>query len=187
MNLINMDGLEWQRAKWSLPACAWLYLNERLACRLGNHLIADHPEIANHLATRAREKITMIPYGSDTVKTADPGILDQFDLQPGGYLCCWSRGPSPKTRCWKWCGRFQRNLAACGWWCWVATKPRKATTSARCWPPPVMKSSSPADLRSDASRRIALFRPLVSARTYGRRDESSVGRSAGHRVCRAGP
>src|SRR5262245_475474 len=28
-NIINMDGIEWQRAKWSAGAKAWLYANER--------------------------------------------------------------------------------------------------------------------------------------------------------------
>jgi glycosyltransferase involved in cell wall biosynthesis len=80
-NVINMDGLEWQRAKWSAPVRAWLWLNERLGCHLGNHLIADHPEIARHIATRTRgRKISCIPYGSDKVDRAD----SPADRLPGG-------------------------------------------------------------------------------------------------------
>jgi len=75
-NIINMDGLEWRRQKWNAPQRAWLYLNERLGCWLGNHLIADHPEIENHLATRvSRHKITMIPYGAQRISSADVSLL----------------------------------------------------------------------------------------------------------------
>lgn len=65
-NVFNMDGLEWQRKKWSKPEKIWLWLNERIGCLVGNHLIADHPVIAAHLATRvSRKKITTIAYGAD--------------------------------------------------------------------------------------------------------------------------
>ena len=47
-NVFNMDGLEWRRSKWSLPVRAWFYANEWLGCYLGDHLIADHPKIADH-------------------------------------------------------------------------------------------------------------------------------------------
>ena len=56
VNIFNMDGIEWQRAKWSRPVKAWFYVNEWLAGRLGNHLVADHPEIKRHLASRLRRR-----------------------------------------------------------------------------------------------------------------------------------
>ena len=91
-NLINMDGIEWQRAKWSGPVRAWFWLNERLGCWLGNHLIADHPEIKRHLATRVREeKITMIPYGSDSITAADATLLKPYGLEPGRYALLIAR------------------------------------------------------------------------------------------------
>jgi len=96
-NLINMDGIEWRRQKWSTLERAWLYLNERAGCWLGNHLIADHPEIKAHLATRvADSKITMIPYGADRIDSADSGVLAQYGLQPGGYAMVIAR-PEPEN------------------------------------------------------------------------------------------
>jgi len=62
MNVINMDGMEWKRAKWSRAARTWLYINERFGCLFGNHLIADHPEIGRHLETRT---------SADVLKKAD--------------------------------------------------------------------------------------------------------------------
>ena len=67
--VMNMDGMEWQRAKWGMLEKAWLYVNERAGCRLSQHLIADHPHIGRHLQTRTRpEKISVIPYGSDLIE-----------------------------------------------------------------------------------------------------------------------
>ena len=91
-NLINMDGIEWQRAKWSGPVRAWFWLNERLGCWLGNHLIADHPEIKRHLATRVREqKITTIPYGADSITEADPALIAPHGLAPRSYALLVAR------------------------------------------------------------------------------------------------
>jgi len=52
--LINMDGIEWKRPKWGRPVQAWFYLNEWIGAWLGHRLIADHPAIEDHLATRRR-------------------------------------------------------------------------------------------------------------------------------------
>jgi len=96
-NLFNMDGLEWKRDKWSLPERAWLYLNERMGCLLGNHLIADHPEIKNHLVTRVKpEKVTMIPYGANQVNTADISLLDAYGLNGNEYSIVIAR-PEPEN------------------------------------------------------------------------------------------
>ena len=40
-NVINMDGIEWSRARWGFAKQAILYINERIACYVGNHLIAE--------------------------------------------------------------------------------------------------------------------------------------------------
>lgn len=96
-NLINMDGIEWRRQKWGALARFWFWLNERAGCWLGNHLIADHPEIKRHLATRVRDtKITTIPYGAERLEQADPALLRPFDLTPGCYAMVVAR-PEPEN------------------------------------------------------------------------------------------
>lgn len=97
VNLINMDGIEWRRDKWGLAAKAWFWLNERAGCWLGNHLIADHPRIKAHLATRVdAEKITMIPYGGDEVLDADAACLEPYGIKPGQYSAIIAR-PEPEN------------------------------------------------------------------------------------------
>ncbi|MDO8998513.1 MAG: DUF1972 domain-containing protein [Bacteroidota bacterium] len=91
-NVINMDGVEWRRQKWGAVAKTWFWLNDWAGCWLGNHLVADHPEIKKHLTTRvAPGKITMIPYGSDRVDAADAGLIAPYRLEPGAYAILIAR------------------------------------------------------------------------------------------------
>ena len=96
-NIINMDGLEWKRNKWSTLAKLWLYCNERAGCLLANHLVADHPEIKKHLATRVHsDKISMIAYGADIINHADVALLAPYGLQPQQYVIIIAR-PEPEN------------------------------------------------------------------------------------------
>lgn len=97
VNVINMDGIEWRRDKWGLLAKTWFWLNERAGCWVGNHLVADHPQIKKHLASRVSEsKITMIPYGGDNVEAADQALLAPFALEPRQFSIIIAR-PEPEN------------------------------------------------------------------------------------------
>lgn len=92
VNLINMDGMEWQREKWSPLAKAWLYLNEHFGAWFGNHLIADHPEIKNYLCGYINpDKITVIPYGTEPLTNTDVSHLEPYGLVKGEYALVIAR------------------------------------------------------------------------------------------------
>jgi glycosyltransferase involved in cell wall biosynthesis len=96
-NVMNMDGIEWKREKWSLPARIWFWLNEWAGARVANHLIADHPEIGRHLSRHtAKEKITVIPYGADPVDSAPVSLIQKYDLNSKGYYLLIAR-PEPEN------------------------------------------------------------------------------------------
>jgi glycosyltransferase involved in cell wall biosynthesis len=96
-NIINMDGIEWKRQKWGPIAKSWFWLNERCGCWFGNHLVADHPRIEDHLATRvSRTKITMIPYGAPDVGQADESVLTTYGLEKQNYSILIAR-PEPEN------------------------------------------------------------------------------------------
>jgi glycosyltransferase involved in cell wall biosynthesis len=96
-NVINMDGIEWSRARWGKMKQAILWTNERIACWVGNDLIADHPVIEEYLATRARRsKLTTITYGAHALAAADPAPVIARGLEPGGYLSLICR-PIPEN------------------------------------------------------------------------------------------
>lgn len=91
-NVINMDGIEWSRAKWGRLAKSWFWINDWAGCWLGNHLIADHPEIKIHLSTRVdSRKITTIAYGAEEVVDADVSVLGRWGLNPGKFLTLIAR------------------------------------------------------------------------------------------------
>jgi glycosyltransferase involved in cell wall biosynthesis len=96
-NIINMDGIEWRRAKWGSLAKTWFWMNDWAGCWLGDHLVADHPEIKAHLCTRTRaDRITVIPYGAAPVSEASPDALKAFGLEPRNYLTLIAR-PEPEN------------------------------------------------------------------------------------------
>jgi glycosyltransferase involved in cell wall biosynthesis len=96
-NVINMDGIEWSRARWGPMKQAILYVNERIACWIGDSLIADHPEIETYLARKARrEKITTITYGAHAVHDAPTEPVTSRGLEPGRYLTLVCR-PIPEN------------------------------------------------------------------------------------------
>ncbi len=96
-NVINMDGVEWARAKWGPLAKAWFYLNESLALRLGNHLIADHPEIRRYLTARtSSNRVTTIPYGADALDAVTDAPIQAVGLYSQGYATVIAR-PEPEN------------------------------------------------------------------------------------------
>jgi glycosyltransferase involved in cell wall biosynthesis len=96
-NVMNMDGIEWKRDKWSLPARIWFWINERVGARIADHLVADHPEIGLHISRHtAWNKISVIPYGSDPVTSAPLELIRNYSLNPKGYYLLIAR-PEPEN------------------------------------------------------------------------------------------
>jgi len=96
-NVMNMDGIEWIRAKWSRPAKAWFWVNEWAAARVANHLVADHPEIGRHIGRHtADKKITVIPYGADEVTSAPLNLIEEYGLTAKNYYLLIAR-PEPEN------------------------------------------------------------------------------------------
>ena len=90
--IINMDGIEWQRDKWSKAARGWLRVNERIGAAVAHALIADHPEIALHLQTFTSDaKITTIPYGAFAIDSAPVGHVESLGLAPKRYMLVVAR------------------------------------------------------------------------------------------------
>jgi glycosyltransferase involved in cell wall biosynthesis len=96
-HVVNMDGIEWQRAKWSLPVRGWFWVNSWMAGYAAHHLIADHPGIAAMLAARGwSRRTTMVPYGADRVDSAPQDTLATLGLAPRQYGLVIAR-PEPEN------------------------------------------------------------------------------------------
>jgi glycosyltransferase involved in cell wall biosynthesis len=85
---INMDGLEWKRAKWPWYGKMYLKLSEWCVVKFSNLLIADSDAIRKYLRSKYGGKINcvMVPYGSDIIVSApsDKSLRD-IGLIPGRY------------------------------------------------------------------------------------------------------
>lgn len=89
--VLNVDGLEWQRAKWNAVgrlyyrSCAWL------AAHLPVHLVTDARVIQDYYARTYRRRTEYFPYGTDLESVPDNGILGTVGLQAGHYVLYVSR------------------------------------------------------------------------------------------------
>ncbi|MEI9928276.1 MAG: DUF1972 domain-containing protein [Sphingomonas sp.] len=91
-NIINMDGVEWKRARQGLAKQALLYLNQWAATIFGTHLIADHPEIERNLRRgMSKRRLTTIAYGARPVNDPPAESLAAHGLEPGTYLTLVAR------------------------------------------------------------------------------------------------
>lgn len=96
-NVINMDGMEWTRARWGLLKQGILLANERCAGAVGNILIADHPVIASYLGRHfGRRRVRTITYGAHPVHQAPTAPLMAYGLHPGGFATMICR-PIPEN------------------------------------------------------------------------------------------
>jgi glycosyltransferase involved in cell wall biosynthesis len=89
--IMNMDGVEWKRAKWSVPIKAWFYLNEFIGAHVSTMPVADHPEIAKHLRRHGCRRSIVIPYGSDKIDEAPVELIESMSLVPGEYFVSIAR------------------------------------------------------------------------------------------------
>jgi len=87
--VVNPDGLEWQRPKWSKFIAFWLRLSEWTAIFCSNLVVADSNTIAKYIKEKyKRKKVIFIPYGADTniVSKDDVTLLQKYGLKPSHYF-----------------------------------------------------------------------------------------------------
>lgn len=85
---LNVDGIEWMRAKWGRVARAYFKAMEFFSVKFPNRVIADAEGIRAHLLARHRKlpDCSVIAYGAPIIEKApDPEGLSEWGLIPGGY------------------------------------------------------------------------------------------------------
>lgn len=63
--VINIDGIEWRRAKWGAVARLFLRVSEWFAIRFAHEVIADNQAIADYVTAEYGRETIVIPYGGD--------------------------------------------------------------------------------------------------------------------------
>jgi len=85
--VVNVDGIEWERAKWNRFAKFVFRLGARLTARYGTILISDSLEIQRRWKRDFGRKSVFIPYGANLAIPSEvvPG------LEPGSYVLMVAR------------------------------------------------------------------------------------------------
>ena len=88
---LNVDGLEWQRAKWN-QAGKWAYrFSEWMATFLPNQIVTDSLVIQRYYEKRFNKHSTFIPYGAPSERVMSDGILRKYGLKSKEYVLYVSR------------------------------------------------------------------------------------------------
>ncbi|SIP94024.1 DUF1972 domain-containing protein [Chryseobacterium sp. RU33C] len=66
--IISIDGIEWKRDKWSLPAKLYLWWAEKLAVKFSDIDISDNESIQDYTSLRYNTISRVIEYGADHTK-----------------------------------------------------------------------------------------------------------------------
>ena len=90
--VLNVDGLEWQRAKWGRMARAYYRWAVRLAARMPIEVVTDADVIQDYYRTRLNRETRCFSYGTSLVARGfGAGQLAEHGLEPDRYLLYVSR------------------------------------------------------------------------------------------------
>jgi glycosyltransferase involved in cell wall biosynthesis len=81
--IVNIDGLEWKRAKWNKLAKTFLLWSEIIACRFADEIITDNRILKEYVRIRYGIKGNLVEYGADHVSKE---TISAADLQKYPFL-----------------------------------------------------------------------------------------------------
>jgi glycosyltransferase involved in cell wall biosynthesis len=85
-SILNVDGLDSRRAKWSGPAKRCLRWAERNAPRFASRVITDSQVLQKIYRVELGADTDYIPYGAELPETDSVDHLEQFGLDRRGYI-----------------------------------------------------------------------------------------------------
>jgi glycosyltransferase involved in cell wall biosynthesis len=91
INMVNMDGFEWERSKYNKLIQRFLKWAESLAAKNADILIADSPVIQDHLWATYEKKSEYIPYGAEIFTRNDFAVPGKNNLLPHQYFLLIAR------------------------------------------------------------------------------------------------
>lgn len=85
--VVNIDGLEWRRDKWSLPIRKFLKFSEYLAVRFSDADITDNAAIQRYTAIHYKTLSHLVAYGADhcAPETITPEAIARYEFLKGRY------------------------------------------------------------------------------------------------------
>jgi glycosyltransferase involved in cell wall biosynthesis len=78
--IVNIDGLEWKRAKWGKSAQWFLKYSEKLAVQYADTIVADNKVIQDYVLDSYNVQSELIAYGADHAgkEELSANVLDKF-------------------------------------------------------------------------------------------------------------
>lgn len=88
---VNVDGIEWERDKWSRLGKTVFRLGADLTARHATEIVVDSQEIGRIWRTRFGRDGIYIPYGADVVRKLDDAKIREKGLEAGTYALVVAR------------------------------------------------------------------------------------------------
>lgn len=87
----NMDGMEWQRAKYGSWIRRFLRFSEKKVALRSDHLVGDAVPVRDYLSEKYSTPCSFIPYGATIFENPQAAVLEQWTLEPGAYFLVIAR------------------------------------------------------------------------------------------------
>lgn len=84
--ILNVDGFEWWRSKWSCLGRKYFKFSAWLASKLSCELVADSRKIKKYYEIKYGRKLHYIAYGADLQSSRTPALLSRYGLDTQGYF-----------------------------------------------------------------------------------------------------
>ncbi len=89
--VMNVNGLDWTRAKWGLVARLYFRSAARSAVRFCTELVTDADAMREFYLREFSKDTTMIAYGAYVANSGNPSLISEFGIEPRGYYLIASR------------------------------------------------------------------------------------------------
>jgi glycosyltransferase involved in cell wall biosynthesis len=89
--VMNVNGLDWTRAKWGPVARWYFYSAAHSAVRFCTELVTDAEAMRQFYLERFRKETTMIAYGAYVETSQRPELISPFGVERDGYYLIASR------------------------------------------------------------------------------------------------
>lgn len=89
--VLNVDGLDWVRGKWGFLARTYFKLAARAGMFSSDVVLTDADAMVDYYREHFAYTPEMIAYGAYVESSAEPDLVRQFGLEPGGYYLVASR------------------------------------------------------------------------------------------------
>lgn len=89
--ITNLDGVEWERGKWSNVAKMVFKTGAKLNIRYANYIIADSEEIRKIYLKKFNKDSVFIPYGAEIRNDLNCEQIKKFALKPNAYFLLTTR------------------------------------------------------------------------------------------------